>query len=79
MKIPAKKIKPTTFLIFFGAIFVTHRESCDDYNGEVRWGGGECVGGWVKKIATEKIVPTFLIFLAMIFITQLPPSTVLGI
>ncbi len=25
---------------FFDAIFVTHRRSCADCSGEVRWGGG---------------------------------------
>ncbi len=33
-------------------------------------GRGACVGGWVTKIATKKIKPTFSIFLAVIFVTQ---------
>ncbi len=37
---------------------------------------GECVDGWVTKIATKKNKPTFLIFLATIFVTQFPPITI---
>ncbi len=36
------------------------RGSCDDCD------GGVCVGGWVTKIAFEKIKPTFSIFLAAV-------------
>ncbi len=59
---------------FLGTIFITHQGSCDDYDG-----AGECVDGCLTKIATEKIEPTISIFLAVIFVTQFPPSTVLRI
>ncbi len=36
--------------------------------------GGRSVGGWVTKIVTKKIEPTFLIFLAVIFVTHFSPS-----
>ncbi len=65
-------VNQTDIFDFFGAI--THRGSCDDCRG-----GGECVGSWVMKIATEKIEPSFLIFSAMIFFTQFPPSIILRI
>ncbi len=44
---------------FFGVIFITHRRSFDDCD----W-GGQCVGGWVAKIATEKMKLTSQIFSA---------------
>ncbi len=54
MKIAAKKNQTDVF-VFFGAIFVNHRGSCDDCNGEVRWGGGSmCVVGW-QKSRTKKL------------------------
>ncbi len=34
--------------------------------------GEECVGGWVTKIAAEKIEPTFSIFSAVIFVILFP-------
>ncbi len=39
----------TNIFDFFGAIFVTHQEFCDDCDGT-----GECVGSWVTKIAPKK-------------------------
>ncbi len=52
--------KSNRFFQFFGATFITHQGSCNDCDG----GGGwkEFVGGWVTKIATEKIELTFSIF-----------------
>ncbi len=42
---------------FFGAIFITHRWSCDDCNG-----ARECVGGLVTKIALKKSIDSFDFF-----------------
>ncbi len=41
-------------------------------------GWWECVGGWVTKIATEKIELTFSIFFAAIFVIQFPPIAIAG-
>ncbi len=43
---------------FFGAIFITYQESCDDCDG----GGGKCISNWVTKIATKKSNRRFQFF-----------------